>query len=399
MLFGALLLPVVLGACEVRPRHISAEPAEMSHAAFAPVGTESRVVYDGETLALPIGIEVVGEHLVLLDGAADSMITVLRRSDGALVRTFGRRGEGPGEYKGLWSVDAGDGLVPGRVGEKAAGPAAETDQTFWIYDVGLRRLTHIDLDRDFAGGRSDVYSIHLDANATVLDPIWLDTIVVGIGFFQDGRLAHFDATGKLLRMVGTVPAGDEDVPAEVIQHAYQSRLKAKPDRTLLAVVTRHADRLEIYRPDGTLEAAADPPFGFDPRFVVRQRGERLVMATGEDLRFGYIDLATTDDRIFALFSGRTRAGFPGVANFGEYVHVYDWNGTLRRVLRLDHSALGIAVDPAGQILYTLRHDPTPAVLGTKLPPEEGPAMTRSARTAAAPELRSDGSSTMLGSQW
>src|SRR5690606_14996100 len=142
LLFGALLLPVVLGACEVRPRHISAEPAEMSHAAFAPVGTESRVVYDGETLALPIGIEVVGEHLVLLDGAADSMITVLRRSDGALVRTFGRRGEGPGEYKGLWSVDAGDGLVPGRVGEKAAGPAAETDQTFWIYDVGLRRLTH-----------------------------------------------------------------------------------------------------------------------------------------------------------------------------------------------------------------------------------------------------------------
>lgn len=343
-----LLLLLSLAACGPGAGHRDrTAPADLDHSRLAPVQLEGRVLPGSTSLALPSEIEVVGDRLVLIDAAADSVIHVLDRVDGRPVRSFGRRGGGPGEFEGAWSIDP----VPGREGQ------------FWVFDVALRRLTHVDLKRDFAGGaRPGERSINLISDATLLDPVWVDTLLVGLGFFQAGRLGHFNSYGKFVRTVGELPPGDDDIPANIRQHAYQSTLKANPARSLLAVVTRHADQLEIYRTDGTLVARPAPLFGFMPRYEVRRKADRLAMTTGLDLRFGYIDVATTEDRIYALFSGRTRRGFPGAANYGEYVHVFDWAGGLRGVIRLDAAVIAIAVDPAGMHLYGVRHNPQPAVV-------------------------------------
>ena len=327
------------------------EPPEMDHSPFDPIALASETVTDADFLALPSQIEVVGPNLVILDAASDSAVAVVRREDGALVRRFGRRGEGPGEFSGAWSIER----VPG------------DDLDFWVYDVALLRLNRIDLDLAIRGENPVVEMIRLDADARVLDPVWLDTMVVGVGFFASGRLALFNAEGRLLRRVGAEPPGSDNVPIPVRQHAFQSKLKANPSRTRLVLATRHADVIEIYDPDGTRIAAPTPLFGFLPRFEVRDRRGEAVMATGDDLRFGYIDLATTDDRIYALFSGRTRRGFPGVANFGEYIHVFDWQGELKGVYRLDSEAISIAVDPAGGALYAIRHAPSPAIVRYPIP--------------------------------
>lgn len=84
------------------------------------------------------------------------------------------------------------------------------------------------------------------------------------------------------------------------------------------------------------------------------------MASGQDLRFGYIDIAVTDERIIALFSGRSRAERPGRANVGNILYIYDWKARLHDVYKLDSDVIAIAVRDS--ILYALRHDPRPAVL-------------------------------------
>ena len=69
-------------------------------------------------------------------------------------------------------------------------------------------------------------------------------------------------------------------------------------------------------------------------------GERgAALATGENLRFGYVDVAVATDRIYALFSGRTRAGHPEDAVYANQVHVFDWSGALLSVLHLDADAM------------------------------------------------------------
>lgn len=154
----------------------------------------------------------------------------------------------------------------------------------------------------------------------------------------------------------------------MLQHAYQSRLAANPSRTRFAVATRHADLFEVYRLDGTLLARAVPPFGFVPEYAVRERSGRPVLATGLDLRFGNVDAVATASPVYALFSGRTRSGFPGRANLGQYVHGYDWDAVVLDAYHLEDAAVALAVDAVRQHLYTLRHEPALAVVRHVLDP-------------------------------
>jgi hypothetical protein len=90
-------------------------------------------------------------------------------------------------------------------------------------------------------------------------------------------------------------------------------------------------------------------------------GGEVYMAPEEDMRFGYVRIATTDDRIYALFSGRSNRGSPRDAPYGRFVHVYDWDGEFLAALELDNAALEIAVDPLGEELYATIEEPEPGV--------------------------------------
>lgn len=345
------------------------EQAELDHSRFAPRLLEAEVLYDGDVLGLPWRIAVVDGYLLVIDVASDSVLHLFDAHDGRHVLSFGRRGEGPGEFTGAWSIDP----VPEKHGEA------------WVYDVSLRRFTRM-LLADGASGRIDPVgaepeAIQLLAEVTLLDPLWSDTLIVSLGFFRGGRLGHFDADGRFLRAGGELPSSDDPVPEEARQHAYQSMLAADPSRSRFVVATRHADLLEVLRADGTVTARADPPFGFLPQYGVREWGGTVDLRTGTDLRFGYLDVAATDHRVYALFSGRTRRAFPGAANQGEYVHVYDWDASLLEVYRLDRPAVAITADREGGGLFAVRHTPEPAVVRYALP--------RDVREAREPPARLD----------
>jgi hypothetical protein len=348
-----LLLPALAACGNLSASTAAADgPPSLDHASFRPTQLTGQVLNADDALAMPTCVAVVGGDLVVVDPYADSMIKEIDRSTGVLVREFGRHGEGPGEFEGPWSVDP----VPG------------SSTQFWVYDLMLGRSTLVDLKADFDGeARLGDRVMRLHATAALMEPIRVGNHMVSLGFFRHGRVAVLDDHGALLRTVGPTPLPERPgIPAAVRQHAYQSRMKANPSRTRLVIATRHADRLDIYSADGTPLKVAQRPFRFDPVFKVDEHDGKPVFATGENLRFGYLDLATTDRRIYALFSGRTRAGFPGEANYGRFIHVFDWSGRLLRVLELDTPAIAVATDPAGHTLYTVRHKPSPAIMAYAL---------------------------------
>lgn len=88
-----------------------------------------------------------------------------------------------------------------------------------------------------------------------------------------------------------------------------------------------------------------------------------------------VDVVARESHVYALFSGRTRRGFPGRANFGAYIHVYAWDGSLVRVYELDTDALSLTVERDGSRLYVLRHHPSPGVIRYELT-HEGAGLRR-----------------------
>lgn len=342
-----LLVPVTgVGLAMAANGDLPANPAEGSDATRLEASRllTARVLHQSDALAMPTDVEVMGSKLVIADDFAEKPLRVLRRSDGAIERAFGGKGAGPREFESAWGLDVID-----HGGE------------FMVHDISLQRVTRVDVREDFEGDRwvAD-RSLKLKAETMIMEAAWTSEGLLGIGLFREGRLGHLDAQGAVVRTTGPTPMDGMEVPPEVRQEAYQSKLKPNPSRTRWAVATRFADRLEIYDQKGALVAQGERYHNFEPRYEARKSTRTVSMTSDDQMRFGYLDLATTSSRIYALFSGRVRA--EGQAFYGNTVHVFDWSGKLLEVVRLDSDVISLAVDPSGEALYGLRHEPLPAVV-------------------------------------
>ena len=331
-------------------------PPRLDHGHLDPIVVEGELLAAHEAYGIPLDLALVGPHLVLLDGAGDPAFHVLRPSDGRTLSSFGPDGEGPGEFRGAWSLDP----VPGA-------------EAFWSFDIALQRLTRVELrDGRPAGELSRSRVVGLEARALANDALWTGPgRILASGHFTEGRLGRFDGEGRFVEGRGALPPAPpsaEEVPAEVLQQAFQGRLARSRDGSRLALAVRQAGRLELFDGGGGGGDKARVPFSFPPRFQVASSERGPVMATGDDLRFGYIDVAVAGDRIYGLFSGRTRGGWEdGRAALGRFVHVFAGSGALERVLELDADVIAVAVDPEGGRLFAARHLPTPAILRYALP--------------------------------
>ena len=340
------------------------------------VPLSGQVVARGEFLGRPASISVAGNHLVVTDGSAP-YVHVLSARDGTLLQSFGQRGAGPGEFRHATKVL----------------PHPDGDGSFWVYDGALGRFSYFSFPE---GGRGvprvgDVLTLEPGGPTLLMHADWLnDSTIVATGIFPDGRIAVTDRRGRILRFIGKRPPSPpgKDVPITVLQHAFTGPLTVSPDRQRIAMGTENADRLEIYRPDGTLVRELRGAFGFDPVYEVHRKPAGSTMATGGDLRFGYTGLASTNHHIFAMYSGQLRAEGKGYSYFGTEVHVYAWNGDRLATFGLDERARGIAVTPDGERLYALQWTPEPRVvqyhIGVQMerpasaPHRGGPVVTSSA---------------------
>lgn len=327
------------------PGSIDADPAS----AIRLTGT---VLYSGEELAMPTQVALAGEYIVLVDGFAERPIHLLRRADGHHVGDLGRQGEGPGEFE--WP-------------RYAEADVSRTD-AFWVYDAALSRLTLVEPERWSREPASDRHTVSLRAPSQVTNIVRLATDrMIATGFFGEGRLAHFDGTGAYVRATGRIPAARTDAPPDVVQHAYRGMLKADPARGRLVLANRHAGFLEVYDRGGSLRTRIEGPHAFEPVFEVKAGERGPGLATGDDLRFGYVDVAPTETRVYALFSGRTRASDPDRATYGRTIHVFTWDGHLESILSLDADVMAIAVEQTAGRLLAVRHLPWPAVLSFDIP--------------------------------
>lgn len=334
-----------------------AGPPDLDHADLAPIGLAGEVLNRDDALGLPAALAIVGDHLVVVDRGGGTPLHTVDRRTGELV-SFGREGEGPGEFEGIWNLDAD----PGRSG-------------FWVWDLALQRLTLVVLAGPRpAGPLRDSRAVRLRSPAPLVtgvarltDDSWLAT-----GLFTEGRLGEFDLEGRFRGTRGAIPVTETDVPTQVLQQAYYGPIEARPDRRRVAVGALQAGHLEIFDLTEGAIVRARVPFEFEPRFSIDEGSQGPVMATGDDVRYGYVDLSATPTRLYALFSGRTPAGHPERPTFGEYVHVFDWEGVFHGALRLEEAAIALAVDEREGTLYAVSHDPAPAIWRYALPgPKRG----------------------------
>ena len=317
-----------------------------------PTTLASRELISGEDkLMLPQTIAVAGDYMAIGDNDA-MMLKVFDRRSGRSVARVGPRGSGPGEFQIVWSLQGAQ--VGGSV-------------VFWGFDSQLSRLVGYEVDG--SGARSEPRPPVMPQVPGAPSHLqWVnDSTLVVAGLLNQGRLWLVRPSGEPIRPLGVVPLVTPDFPLVAAQQALQPTIAVQPAGDRVAVASRYAGRVDIYdsRTDATIPAEVPAPF--EPERKVGSNGAMPIFLQDGRTRYGYIDIAATRDRVFALFSGRSRAGYPGRANYGEQVHVFDWDGHFLGAVDLGRDAYKIAVDSEGSSLYGVTMDPEPVVYEYSLP--------------------------------
>lgn len=279
----------------------------------------------------PSKMVIQGRRLWVGDHAGDPYLHVIDLDSGRLVRSLGRAGQGPGDFRSVAQLSLRPGDTSG----------------VWVFDLDQRRLTRV--PSTGAGVRTIIQS---GAEGRPLRMGWLSpSRLLVIGLTDSARVVLADATGAPRTIRPGPLLGRAEIPMQKRINASNGlQVCVRPEGDTFGIGYVNAARVELYDgAGGFLALMRGPAWGLNQGdFVRNERGEW----GSPPVRYYYRGCYGTSRYYYGLFAGRTEAAGPeGTRSWDSpYVHVFDWTGTLRNVLELDEFAEAVAVD-GDSVLY------------------------------------------------
>lgn len=339
LLCGVLCIVVVAcsGTHESQDPHIWSagnSVAEISHIDLHPDDLIGTVVSTSPLFGKLDGIAATTKALWVVDMAGDPFV---HRIDVATntVTSFGRRGEGPGEMRGLSSLHV-------------------ANDSLFLFDETQGRLQILS---DTAASWGSALNVDLRAalGRLPLDVLPLrDATILLQSADTAAPYAIATRNGDILHRIPLAPPGplsaDLTSRKEIL---FQSHSCSGSMGDQVAIAYLKIGRLDIIRiADGEVRSA-DVPIDEPPAVRITPSGKTVL----DRRRVYYRGCAGIGSNFAALFSGRHLDSFPSTeGSLGRFVHIFGANGQLRGTLRLDHAVSGIAIAPGDSLLYATIRD-------------------------------------------
>lgn len=303
-----------------------------------PVDSVSLEVFSRDhAFGSPYIVVLSGEILWVADRAGDPFLHMLDTASGQVLRSVGRRGQGPGEFRDATSLLRAD----------------EDSSAVWLYDWRNLMLVRFTRFSYFSAAHRTLRTLSLgDSPLNIgLFPYSFgrDRILI---FERDDtpRIYTIDLEGRLLTQQDISPPGVDSISIRQRRRAFNSAgICTRKDGSGFALKYNNAARITLF------DARAARLFDFDVPFPSTERFERT-QANGELMfvheRDNYRGCAFSGDTLFALYSGAPPV-VNGDAEESRQIHVFDGNGRLKRVLVLSTPVAAIELSAATNTLFAV----------------------------------------------
>ena len=94
-----------------------------------------------------------------------------------------------------------------------------------------------------------------------------------------------------------------------------------------------------------------------PKVQIKERRKWPLVAYSRDNKFGFTDVAVTNERIYALYSGRTYREYQNKFQRCRTLLELDWEGNVLRSFALDTEVTHISYDTQEKALYGIAYRP------------------------------------------
>jgi hypothetical protein len=272
---------------------------------------------------------MVGDELWLLDLAGDPYLHIVDTTTRRIVRSVGRRGEGPRDFRGAVTFFQ---FRPG-------------DTTAYVFDDRLHRIT--ELAQGARGGAAQPTPRMVDLAAAGIG--WVipmrDSSMLGLSFRGKHYFNKIAITGQIIDTFALrLPGADSVMTEDRRQSINGSSVCPMWDRSGFAMVYPYAGRIQLYGDDVKLKREAAVPLPSNETFLRRTRGEGHALA---EPVLSYVDCAFSAEWLFAIVSSESRVGRQ---IDGSIVHVFTIDGSFSRSLQLGARITSLLADSTGSTL-------------------------------------------------
>jgi hypothetical protein len=340
LIVGGLLLAAVSG-CDNRSSshrpmlgHGGDDVIELDNSQLTPDTLTGVLVSRSPMFGKIEGIVSNGHMAWIMDKQGDPYLHRVDLSTGK-VTSLGRRGEGPGELRGLWSLGLWSDslfLFDGAIGRLLVAPIASDN---------LADATTIDM-------RSTLGSLLLNILPVAGGHLWLQRANAETPYVIISR------QGQVTRHIPIAPVASRRASLTSRQEAlWQATSCVMPDGEGVVIAYLDVARLDFVDTGTGRTHSLAIPTDEEPAVRAREDGT-LVLDLG---RIYYRGCVASGHQILALFSGRRRGAYPGTeASLGRFIHVFNHNGAYVGAFILDHAVSQIALAPDELTLYATIDD-------------------------------------------
>lgn len=217
-------------------------------------------------------------------------------------------------------------------------------------------------------GRTEEMVIQLPAGEQHLIAAKANNFVISTGFYEDGRYLLYSLEDGSTRYYLSYPdcLDYPDLQEKTKGMLYASGiLRIRPDGRAFVCADMYSGVIDFCRiTPGNIERVKLQRLSY-PRVKISETPEPRVLYSREN-RFGFIDIAVTPERVYALYSGKTYARNRQGAFKSNRLLEYDWEGNLIQSYEFDVALTGIAYDQEEELLYGITGDTPMSLVSLRL---------------------------------
>lgn len=307
------------------------------------ISMTGEIFIPSESLMDPCLVNLIGNHLIIGNDKASPLIELYDLQTGIKEQAFLKIGNGPIEMLRLGYLQ----------------PDAEQN-AIYVSDLFRRKMMRYDLDSVLADPLSHPTTLFERSTAKeAASPMLINKI----GVLQDcmvaesrgpqGRILLMNPDGSQIGYFGTFPSKNlVDKNLNDIQNAdlYGCAMTVKPSKDRVALAAYSGGMIDVYAvKDGKADSVWSYRSFYPNGIVSVPMGDNVLVAHTDESTTGFTSISSTDDYIYAVYSGKKKEDktYP----YGTEVYVLSWDGKETFRIMLDQMVNRLVAAPDNKTLY------------------------------------------------
>ena len=290
----------------------------------------------------PVRLTKIDTLIYVVDSKLDSLVHIFDIKNNVYKGLGISKGNGPNE---LLSV----GHVTPSIDKKSV----------WAHDITSRQWKQYDRELNTVIDKIQ-FSQNINNKLYQIDePQWIsDNLFVCLNFYSHKErfyVVNRDLT-DITPVFNPQFSFDDNVPSSLMDDIFSSSIHVRPDKKKVVLTGRYLDCIEIYNIDGSLtKLLKGPETNFNFKFDKNRSVARGAVIKTPDSRRAYLCVKSTNDRIYALYSGKERGDSPDYPDYSysNIIYTFDWEGNLLKKYVLDCQIGDFDVDESTQTIYAI----------------------------------------------